>query len=61
MGELVPLARVRGVEIHAPSGGYASFFSSPFTPHLLGAAVDISDSLDFGEEAPSVHPAYRSP
>ncbi len=51
--EFVPLARVRRVEVYAARSGYVSFFSSPFTPHLLGAAVDISDSLDFGEEAPS--------
>ncbi len=45
------LALVCGVEIYAPDSGYISFFSSPYTPHLKGAAVDISNSLDFGDEA----------
>ncbi len=49
--EFIKLAYVGDIDIYMHIKGYASFFSSPYTPHINGAAVDISNSTEFGEDA----------
>ncbi len=46
----VSAAKAGDVEIYVPRDFYLSFFSSPYTPHLLGRAVDVSTSTEFGDE-----------
>jgi len=47
----VPIARAANVELWACGKWLASFFSSPFYPHITARAVDVSTSLEFGGEA----------
>ncbi len=44
------LARAGDVDICVPRHYFVSFFSSPYASHLLGRAVDISTSPEFGAE-----------
>lgn len=46
----VLLATAGGVGIYVPKGFLASFFTSPYAPHLFGKAVDVSTSDEFGVE-----------
>ncbi len=48
-----PIAEARGEPlIFAPSNKWvASFFSSPYYPHLASRAVDVSTSTEFGDDA----------
>lgn len=46
----VLLAMAGGVDIYVPKDFLASFFTSPYAPHLLGKAVDVSTSDEFGVE-----------
>ncbi len=49
---MLALARALGVSIYAPSSRWiASFFSSPYTPHIMGRAIDVTTSYVFGEDA----------
>jgi len=41
---------VGGVDVYVVSGFFISFFSSPYTPHILGRAVDISTSTKFSSD-----------
>lgn len=45
------IAYIGNIDIYMHVDGYASFFSSHYTPHLNCAAVDISNSLEFGDDA----------
>jgi len=47
------VAEARGVVLRHSLEGHVSFTSSPYTPHLRWAAVDLSASTQFGSEAPS--------
>ena len=49
---LVPIAEAGSVTIYAPSSRWiVSFFSSPYTPHIMGRAIDITTSYIFGDDA----------
>lgn len=41
---------VGDVDVYVVRGFFISFFSSPYTPHILGRAVDISTSTKFSSE-----------
>lgn len=56
--EFIKLAYVGDIDIYMHVNGYASFFSSPYTPHINGAAVDLSNSTEFGDEALSPISGY---
>ncbi|RLF16528.1 MAG: hypothetical protein DRJ97_00555 [Thermoprotei archaeon] len=46
-----PIASAGGITLRHPYEGYVSFTSSPYTAHLAWAAVDLSTSTEFGDEA----------
>ncbi len=49
---MLAIARALEVSIYAPSSKWiASFFSSPYTPHIMGRAIDVTTSCVFGDEA----------
>jgi hypothetical protein len=45
-----PLFIVDGIEIYVPEKSFVSMFSSPYTSHVHGSAIDISNAVEFGME-----------
>ena len=52
--KFIPLFKAGEVELYVPVESFISMFSSPYTPHIYGSAVDVSNSIKFGDEAPSL-------
>ncbi len=49
---MIVIAKAGGCEIYAPSDTwFVSFFSSPYPPHVMSRALDLSTSFEFGDEA----------